>query len=169
MTTTLLTPKTATPAGHFESTMARDVILGSWPCLIVSPTAAHRQQFSQAATAQGWKTFATSDPHEALKLMCRNSFKLVVIDVQDVAQLADSAQLDNYRSLAEYIRWLGGVLLVINGPEHDSAVQADSLELWARQLGAWSYLPGVLPQSDLSGICEQALEVVERLHQPRRS
>jgi hypothetical protein len=137
--------------------------------LIVSPTTEHQQQFSRAAAARGWNTFATSDPHEALKFMCRNSFKMAFLDFQDVAHLTNSAQLENYRSLAEYIRWVGGVLLVINGPEQDSQLQDGSLELWARQLGSWSYLPGVLPKSDLSDLCEQALHVVDRLHHPSRS
>jgi len=137
--------------------------------LIVSPCKQHQEQFSRAAVTRGWKTFTTSDPHEALKLMCRNSFKMAVLDFQDVAQLENSAQLENYRSLAEYIRWIGGVLLVINGPVQDSPVRDDSTELWARELGSWSYLPGVLPQSDLSDLCDQASQVVERLHHPSRS
>jgi hypothetical protein len=169
MTTSLLPPKPSATAARFESSQAREAVTGSWSCLIVSPMPEHQQQFSRAAVANGWKSFATSDPHEALKLMCRNSFKMAVLDLQNVAELTDMAQLENYRSLAEYIRWVGGVLLVINGPEQDSPIQADSLELWARQLGAWSYLPGVLPQSDLSDLCEQALQVVDRLHHPSRA
>jgi hypothetical protein len=169
MTTSLLPPKSAAIAARFEPTLARQTSLGNWPCLIVSPSSEHQQLFSQAATARGWKAIITSDPHEALKLMCRSSFKLVVIDLQDADQLTRAAQLDNYRSLAEYIRWLGGVLLIVNGPVEDQPIQAESTEFWARQLGVWSYLPGILPRSDLSDLCEQAHQVVERLHHPSRS
>jgi hypothetical protein len=100
--------------------------------------------------------------------MCRKPVKLAILDFQNVASLSAAAELDNYRSLAEYIHWVGGVLLIINGPEHDTQVQGDSVELWARQLGSWSYLPGILPQSDLSDLCEQALGVVEKLHHPKQ-
>lgn len=148
--------------------MAHEAKLGRWPCLVVSATPGHQNLFCQAAMGRGWETYATSDPHEALKFMCRNSIKLAVIDFQDVMALTGSAQLENYRSLAEYIRWVGGVLLVVNGPEQDSQADASSVELWARQLGSWSYLPGILPQSDLSDLCEQALQVVEKLHHPKR-
>jgi hypothetical protein len=169
MAISLLSPKSSATAARFEPSTARDAQLGRWPCLIVSASAEHQNQFCQAAISRGWETYATSDPHEALKFMCRNSIKLAVIDFQDVATLSASAELENFRSLAEYIRWVGGVLLVINGPEHDSPAQDASLELWARQLGSWSYLPGILPQSDLSDLYEQALHVVEKLHHPKRS
>lgn len=158
MATALLSPKSSVAAARFEPSLARDAKLGRWSCLVVSPTSEHQSQFSQAAAARGWATFATSDPHEALKFMCRNSIKLAVLDFQDVSQLTSSAQLENYRSLAEYIRWVGGVLMIVNGPENDSQFQDTSTELWARQLGSWSYVPGVLPQSDLSDMCEQAHE-----------
>ncbi len=120
--------------------------------------------FCQAALTRGWETYVTSDPHEALKFMCRHSIKLALIDFQDVSE----ANSDNFRNLAEYIKWVGGVLLVVNGPVNDSQLQDGSVELWARQLGAWSYLPGILPQSDLTDLCEQALQVVEKLHHPQR-
>lgn len=169
MPTSLLSPKPIVPAARFEPSLVRNAQLGRWSCLIVSPRTEHQSQFSQAASAHGWETFATSDPHEALTHMCRNSIKFAVLDFQDVSQFTDSVQLENYRSLAEYIRWLGGVLMVINGPEHDRQVQDSSVELWARQLGAWSYVPGIVPQSNLSDLCEQALQVVEKLHHPSRS
>jgi len=163
MTTALLFPKSSVITTRAEPSGAHDTHLGRWPCLIVSAKHEHQNIFSQAAIARGWETFVTADPHEALKFMCRNSIKLAVIDFQDVSE-----GFDNFRSLAEYIKWVGGVLLVINGPEQDSLPQDASVELWARQLGSWSYLPGILPQSDLSELCEQALQVVEKLHHPKR-
>ncbi len=169
MATSLLSPNSSATAARFEPNSTRDTPLGRWPCLIVSTTPEHQNLFCQAAMARGWETYATSNPHEALKFMCRNAIKLAVIDFQSVIALSASAELENYRSLAEYIRWVGGVLLVINGPEHDSQVLDSSVELWARQLGTWSYLAGILPQSDLSDLCEQALHVVDKLHHPKKA
>lgn len=168
MANSLLSPKASATVACFEPSTDRDARLGRWPCLIVSAAKEHQDLFCQAAIARGWETYVTPDPHEALKFMCRNSVKLAVIDFQSIAALSDSTDFENFRSLAEYIRWVGGVLLVINGPVNDSKMQENSLELWARQLGSWSYLPGILPQSDLSDLCEQALHVVEKLHHPKR-
>jgi len=163
MTTLLLSPTSPATAARFEPSTVRDTQLGRWPCLIVSAIHEHQITFCQAANARGWETFVTSDPHEALKFMCRNSIKLALIDFQNIAQ-----DYDSFRGLAEYIKWVGGVLLIINGPVHDSDSLESSVELWARQLGTWSYLPGILPHSDLSDLCEQALHVVEKLHHPKR-
>jgi hypothetical protein len=168
MTTSLLSPKSSTIAARVEPTEALGTQVGRWACLIVSAKQDHQNVFCQAAIARGWETFVTADPHEALKFMCRNSIKLALIDFHDVTEQAGAAGFDNFRSLAEYIKWVGGVLLIINGPVHDSQTQDSSVELWARQLGSWSYLPGILPQSDLSDLCEQALQVVEKLHHPKR-
>ena len=33
-------------------------------------------------------------------------------------------------------------------------------EIWARQLGIWIYLPGVTTSSEMSSLCEQALQIV---------
>jgi hypothetical protein len=163
MTSTLLSPKSTDTTARFEPSEVQAARLGRWPCLIVSASSAHRDTFCQAAIARGWETYVTADPHEALKYMCRNSIKLALVDFQDVTE-----GFENYRSLAEYIKWLGGVLLVINGPVQDSQAQDTSVELWARQLGTWSYLPGIIPQSDLSDLYEQAWQVVEKLHHPKR-
>jgi hypothetical protein len=168
MPTSLLPPKQPLAAGS-NLDNAQKSITATWPCLIVSPDAGHRKQFSQAADSSGWKTFATADPHEALQYMCRNLFKLIVLDFQEFAQPETNTQIENYRSLAEYIRWIGGSLLVINGPEKDSSLHAESVELWARQLGAWTYLPGGFPKSNLSDLCDQALQAVDRLHRPRET
>lgn len=164
MITTLQSPKSSALAARSEPAQARSAQLGRWPCLIVSATPEHQDMFCQAALSRGWETCATSDPHEALKFMCRNSIKLALIDFQEVSE----TNSESYRNLAEYIKWVGGVLLVVNGPVNDSQFEDSSMELWARQLGAWSYLPGIVPQSDLSELCEQALQVVEKLHQPQR-
>lgn len=163
MITTLLSPQPSASSARLEPSTAHETPLGRWPCLIVSATPEHQKTFCQAAISRGWETHVTSDPHDALKFMCRNSIKLALIDFQDVGD-----DFDNFRSLAEYIKWVGGVLLIINGPVHDSQAQDTSVELWARQLGSWSYLPGILPHSDLSDLCEQALLVVEKLHHPKR-
>jgi hypothetical protein len=51
------------------------------------------------------------------------------------------------------------MLLVICGRDGD-AMQ----EIWAHQLGAWLYLPGVDISGDLAMLCSQARMVVEKLN-----
>ncbi len=101
--------------------------------------------------------------------MCRNSFKMAVLDFQDAAQLENSAQLEKLSELGRVhpLAWRRAA-----GHQRSCPGQSRSRRLpglWARELGSWSYLPGGLPQSDLSDLCEQAFQVVERLHHPSRS
>jgi hypothetical protein len=42
-------------------------------------------------------------------------------------------------------------------------------EIWARQLGAWLYLPGVVESDDVAMLCGEARQIAEQLAKPQRS
>lgn len=132
----------------------------AWHCLIVSGCNKQREVIGQKAFGAGWITLSCENASDALVQLCRNQVKLVVIDIQ-----GNTAENSPIVKLAEHIMWTGGMLLVTIGDaiQHESGIKQ---EAWARQLGVWSYLPGINDHSDLSLVCSQALEVTEKLHRP---
>jgi len=139
--------------------------ISAWHCLVVSSCHKQREIIGQKAFGAGWITLGCENASDALAQLCRNPVKLVIMDVQ-----GEAATCSSIAKLAEHIMWTGGMLLVTIG----DAAQADAAqvqesqktEAWARQLGVWSYLPGINDHSDLSLVCSQALEVTEKLHRP---
>jgi hypothetical protein len=139
--------------------------ISAWHCLIVSSCHKQREIIGQKAFGAGWITLSCENASDALVQLCRNQVKLVIIDLEK-----NAAENTSIIKLAEHIMWTGGMLLVTIG----NATQVDAVhvqesqktEAWARQLGVWSYLPGINDHSDLSLVCTQALEVTEKLHRP---
>jgi hypothetical protein len=93
------------------------------------------------------------DVAKALTTMCKNSVQLAVIDFEDA-----SANVEELQNLAEYIKWLGGILLIVNANPADEA-----RERWARQVGVWTYMSGVPAETNLADLFAQARNVVEKL------
>jgi len=132
---------------------------GSWGCLIVTANDACRQAVVLAATTTSWRVVSCPDATTALKQMCLHPIKMAFVDLDQDANLRGEIARGSLRNLVEHMAWIGGILLIVNGQPDD-----EQMELWARQTGVWSYLPGMVPASDLTEICEQALNVVEKLN-----
>jgi len=136
--------------------------LSAWHCLIVSSCHKQREIIGQNAFGAGWITLSCDNASDALVQLCRNQVKLVIVDMQ-----GEAAANASILKLAEHIMWTGGMLLVTIGDAMTGdATKTQKTESWARQLGVWSYLPGINDHSDLSLVCSQALEVTEKLHRP---
>ena len=95
------------------------------------------------------------DAVSAAALASRVRFHLAIVDLERPR----GAPPPGYCRLAESLAKQGGLLLVICGRDGE-AMQ----EIWAHQLGAWLYLPGVDINSDLAMLCSQARMVVEKLN-----
>jgi hypothetical protein len=76
-----------------------------------------------------------------------------LIDLQRAA-----AETGALKKLTEHVVTNQPTLLVVCGNE-GNAVE----EIWARQLGAWLYLPGVSQACNVQALCEEALPVAERI------
>lgn len=124
-------------------------------CLIVSRGDARGDQFQQAAALRGWKATVCRDPWVAAEVARRVRFRLVVVNLE----AANGKPPTGYRQLAESLASTGDRLLVICGNDGD-AVE----EIWAHQLGAWLYLSGVDETCDLTMVCGEARDVVEKLN-----
>jgi len=93
------------------------------------------------------------DAEAARGAASRIRFRLAVVDLYRT----HGTPPVGLRGLCELLAADGTALLVICGNDED-AVE----EIWAHQLGAWLYLPGVEADSDLAMLCGQARTVVEK-------
>ena len=126
---------------------------GLLECLIVSPRAKQRDVLSRAATASGWASVVCSDAATAHHIAQRIVVRLAFIDLED----GPLDTLVSLQELAADLLCMGCPLLVVCGAEGDR-----QQEIWARQLGAWLYLPGMAGVEEMTQLCEEARSVVER-------
>jgi hypothetical protein len=125
----------------------------SLECLIVSSSASRRELFSRAATASGWSSVVCGDTDSARYKANRIVVKLAIIDMEKTLP----AESGGLRELSTELAGLGGPLLVLCGADCDP-----QQEIWARQLGAWLYLPGMAGAEAMTLVCDEARQVVER-------
>jgi DNA-binding response OmpR family regulator len=126
---------------------------GLLECLIVSPRAQQRELLSRAATNSGWASIVCGDAGTARDLAQRIVVKLAFIDLER-APLDD---LTDLQDLVADLSRMGCPLLVVCGADGDT-----QQEIWARQLGAWLYLPGMAGVEAMTELCAEARSVVER-------
>lgn len=150
--------ETITAVHEFKSKLARrggrDV--GLIQCLVVSAKAARQEMLVEAATTGGWQTIVCSDAPSALRCLNRVFVQLALVDLEK----PDGTDL---RVVVEKLAASPGVLLIVCGNEAD--VQE---EIWARQLGAWLYLPGA-EGAGMSVLCSEARQLTEQLAETHKS
>jgi ActR/RegA family two-component response regulator len=129
-------------------------LVNVFQCLIVSATPVRRRMLEKAASEGGWKTFMCADAPAALDHVNRSLMHLAVVDLQ-------GQKPELFRPLVEQLTTQSGLLLIVCGNEGC----ADE-EIWIRQRGAWMYLPGVADTSNVSLLCGEARQIVERLWKP---
>jgi hypothetical protein len=124
-------------------------------CLVVSDDPLKQLMFGQAAKRAGWKSVVCADRGTALEHVEAGTVGLALVDTAN----SDSDAVANNCIFAERLSAHKNILSVICGRSNDAHE-----ELWARELGAWMYLPGVAPESDLDPILQGAREVAQRLN-----
>jgi hypothetical protein len=112
---------------------------GVGQCLVVSSHPVRRELLHGAADDGGWRPLVCGDSAAARQILSRTMTPLVVIDLYD----DDGRRTEGLRRIAEELAIQPGYLLAIVGSEIDPLD-----EIWARQLGAWLYLPGIDDPSD---------------------
>ncbi len=126
---------------------------GALECLIVSGNNTRRETLSRAATESGWSSVVCGDPDTARHMASRIAVKLAIVDLEKCSP----ADLGGLRDLSAELTRLGGPLLVVCGTDGDA-----QQEIWARQLGAWLYLPGMAGVDAMATLCGEARQVVEK-------
>ncbi|MFM8377777.1 MAG: hypothetical protein ACKOB1_00470 [Planctomycetia bacterium] len=142
ITSEVLAPEAAT--GTLPRSTRR---MGLLDCLVVTGDASRRRRFEAAAELAGWFECASPETSGELRQAIDRDFQLVIVDV--ASPLGD--RVTDTLEIAEEMAARPGTLLVICGSEDN----VDE-ELWARQLGAWLYLPGVCDGDSLTSLCVEA-------------
>ena len=124
-------------------------------CLIVSTNARRRELLSRAAADNGWTTVVCGDAESARHLASRIALKLAIVDVERPSP----AEAGHLRDLSAELARSGGPLLVVCGADGDA-----QQEIWARQLGAWLFLPGIAVVEAMALLCNEAREAIEKCH-----
>lgn len=124
-------------------------------CLVVSGDASRRNRFAAATELAGWEECSSPEDVAELRDAADRDFSLAIIDVTSPIgdRVADTI------AIAEEMAARPGTLVVICGSEDN----VDE-ELWARQLGAWLYLPGVCDGDSLTSLCIEARRLREGVH-----
>jgi hypothetical protein len=108
----------------------------------------------EAAAAQDWDPIVCDSAEEALRQVARHRLQMVMVDLEVTGRRTP----DSFKDMTERLAGESERLLILCGNEGDAAE-----EIWARQLAAWMYLPGVDDQSDVAMVCGEAKNVAQKL------
>lgn len=144
-----------------RSVSAREVQQSEVRCLVVAPSVSRLEMLSRAAMKAGWDVIPCASPEEGMRAHQRERYELGIVDLGGL----DAEAATEFRRVSEEVS--PNSLLMLCGNEGDALE-----EIWARQQGAWLYLPGVSEEGDVSMLCGEARKVVDRqleVDEPRRS
>lgn len=139
-------------AGKAPAAHARRVP-GLLKCLVVSGDDQLRRRLGVMADLAGWSACDAPADSGELRAVIEHDYQLVITDV--ARPLGE--RVNDTVELAEEFAGRSNTLVVVCG-------SGDSIdeELWARQLGAWVYLPGVSGGDALMSLFAEAQRVNER-------
>jgi len=126
---------------------------GMLKCLVVSGDEGLRRRLDTMADLAGWSACESPADAADLRAAVDGDFHLVIADI--ARPLGE--RVNDTVEIAEEFASRPGTLVVVCG----SGESVDE-ELWARQLGAWVYLPGVSGGDALMSLFAEAGRVVER-------
>jgi DNA-binding response OmpR family regulator len=121
--------------------------------MVVAANAARRELLGDAARDAGWAVLDCDDLKAARIQLLKHPQGMVVFDLEG----DEGTSPDMLKGLAERVSKQKSTLVVMCG-NAGSAME----EIWARQLGVWLYLPGVVDDTDLSSLFEEAGRITAR-------
>jgi len=149
-----LGPALAVPSARVTSRPKQAAAVGQFRCLVVAESMPRRTMLAAAAEEVGWDSVVCDSADSGWHACERERYEMAIIDLDSLGE----AETEEMRDLTAQIATHPNLLLLICGNE-GSALE----EIWARQLGAWLYLPGVSERRGVESLCRQALPVAERL------
>lgn len=142
----------AEPRGKRGADATVDASVSTWMCLVLSADGQRRRRLLDLTDAAGWRPIECDSVSEAVRQADRWKTHLAVLDLLGLAE----PHRETFRKFAERLSQRPDPLLMIC----DDEASAD--ELWARQLGAWLYLPEPELGEDLMRLCVEALRAAEK-------
>jgi ActR/RegA family two-component response regulator len=122
-------------------------------CLIVSASADRRKLIRASAEQRAWEAIVCRDAGEFLRAVFKRAVPLIVVDLPN----EDSPEYWALREAADRAKQMSNSLVAIAG---FSVV--DGEEVWARSLGAWSYLSEVHGQRGFEFAFDEARSALAR-------
>jgi ActR/RegA family two-component response regulator len=122
-------------------------------CLVVSLNARRRRLIRAAAESQAWDAFVCRDAGEFLRAAFKRSVPLVVVDMPRET----SKHYSELQQAVDRAKQVSGALLVVAGWSGQSIE-----EIWARKLGAWSYLSEATSPRGFELVFEEARRALAR-------
>jgi len=147
-------PTVRKPSKQMPSRHAGQVASAVGVCLVVCACPDRRAALDASASAAGWRTITRADAGNAHAAAEQSGVQLAIVDLEPEGTPA------GFRWLCEWLmeNCSGGLLLLICGHAENAAE-----ELWARQLGAWAYLPGVADASQCESWLHDSRAAARRL------
>jgi DNA-binding response OmpR family regulator len=127
--------------------------LATLKCLVVSGDNGLRGRLHTMSDLGGFTACETPADATEMRSVVDGDYQLVIVDIAH--PLGD--RVNDTVEIAEEFASRPGTLVVVCGSD-DSVDE----ELWARQLGAWVYLPGVSNGDSLMSLFAEARRVVDR-------
>ena len=126
---------------------------GLLKCLVLSGDRGLRNRLDAVMELSGWSACDAPENAADLQAVIDGDYQLVITDIAH--PLGD--RVSDTVEIAEELASRPGTLLVVCG----STASVDE-ELWARQMGAWVYLPGVAGGDALVSLFTDARRLAER-------
>jgi hypothetical protein len=143
----------ADPRAELSAAGGRDAPPRLLRCLVVSSSAARRRLIRAAAEQQAWDAIVCRDAGEFLRVVFKRSVPLVLVDLP----VEETVEYWALRDAASRAKQASAGLLAVAG-----AGAIDGEELWARSLGAWSYLSEVHAQRGFEFMFSEARSALAR-------
>jgi len=122
-------------------------------CVIISWSAKRADFFRVAAENESWETVVCGDIGQFMRSIFRLKFPLTIVDLPR----ADASDYDDLCNATVRSRAVSDSLLVVSVVD-----EAQDVEIWARQLGAWAHLPGALNPAGLEMVFREARQAVAK-------
>lgn len=142
------------PRGKLPSATGNLGPPGLLTCLILSWNDDRTAALQAAAEREAWEVIVSGNATEFLRHIFRYKVPLTLVDLPSSQQ----CEYERLRTAAAKASNLSDSLLVLCGFQEDPGE-----EMWARQLGAWSYLPKVNKPAELDWLFVEARKAVAQI------
>ena len=122
-------------------------------CLVFSWSERRTNVLRMAAEAEAWEAIACRDSNQFLRNVFEQRVPLTLVDLPEQS----TAHFEEMREAAARARGASDSLLVISVAKGNAED-----EIWARQLGIWSYLPEVSRQEGWETVFRDARQALAR-------
>ncbi len=127
-------------------------------CLVLSWSEQRAHLLRSVASDESWHAKVCGDVQAFLRSIFQLDVPLAIIDLPR----KESASYEELREMATQAGGLNRSLLVVCGAADGGVADNGEEEQWARQLGAWAYLPGATDRSGLGLVFAEARKALAK-------